>query len=99
MQRIWLERDVPKRAAARIVLGLEIALKNQPVVAGDDDAMEVPNALVCDGRVASRVEIGREACFAGDDGRQPRGGGGQRSSLRCEYGSHADYDLAATCHW
>ena len=74
-----LERDLAEVAAARVVLGLEIALQHQPAVAHDDDAVQVPGALVGDELVEPRLEIGREA---GVDGAM-----GARSGAAAESGA------------
>ena len=48
MQGIGRERDLTQWAASGVVVSLEIALEHQPALTHDDDAMEIPNALLRD---------------------------------------------------
>jgi len=43
---------------------LEVTLEHQTPVAHDDDAVEIPNALLCDSLVEQSFKIGFEAGFA-----------------------------------
>ena len=68
MQGVGLEGHLTKRAPPRVVLAFEIALQHQPVVAQHDETVQVPDALVGNGLVQARFQIGRETSFGGRDG-------------------------------
>ena len=83
VQRLGLVGDLAEVAAARVVLGLEVALQHQPAVAHDHHAVQVPGALVGDELVEPRLEVRGEAGIGGGDGGEVGGGRGERAGRLC----------------
>jgi hypothetical protein len=55
-----VECDAPQRTTPCRILACEIALKNEPPLAQQDNAVDVPNALVGDRLIETGLEIGRK---------------------------------------
>jgi hypothetical protein len=77
-----------------MVLAFEVALQHKPVVAENDEPMQVPDPLVGDGLVKLGLQVRREACRLRRDWLHPIRLLGQQRGGRDDGGSRAQHGVA-----